>query len=373
MHPVVFGCSPRTHHRRASGLRRWARCGPIFVLLLGSGCAFTSRRIAYTPAELRAEVAQRTPELSPGDVVVPFEVDPRDVARARRALAGISHNAQVRPLVQALFSPAIFGLHYAPVVTATARETLRDYEGNCLSLASVFVGLARSLGFRAYYLDASARLSELSQETPGLVVNSGHITAAIEIADERWYLDFDRSIGHLRHFRVLDDLEALAHFYNNRGYERIEVARLSGESIDWEGAAKDFTIATRIEPSLARAWNNLGIALARLGHRTEAEAAYERAIATAPRLAAPYNNLGALYLGTSRPGAAVVLLRKAVELAPKSAHFHYNLGRALLASGDRLAAKKALERAADLRDNGAERLLGKIALYEKKYTAPPRR
>jgi tetratricopeptide (TPR) repeat protein len=348
----------------------------ITLVSLAPACSTTTgRRLVYTPNELRAEVARRAPDLPADSLVIPFEVDAEQIDKASRVVAGYAARGdQVRALVDAIFKSTAFNLHYAPVVTTTAGETLARHEGNCLSLASVFVGLARALGLKAYYLDASARVSEVTHRDPGLAVNAGHITAVAEIDSWRWYLDFDRSLGNIHSFRVLDDVEALAHFYNNRGYERMEMARLEGHAVDWEQAASDFIIAVRVEPNFARAWNNLGVAHARAGRLAEAEKAYRRAIAGDAKIAAAYNNLGTLYESERRLTEGVAALRQAVALEPNSAHTHYNLGRALLLSGQYAAGIASLERAAALRNDSAAALLNKLALYRTGPTlsAPPR-
>ena len=338
----------------------------LAAVCLVNGCAASPRpRVVYTPADLRATVAQRAPELTP-DLVIPFEVPPEAVARARRLVARYTARSdQIRALIDALGSSHGFALTYASVVTTSAAETLATHQGNCLALASVFIGLARALGLNAVYVDASARVSDLSQPTPGLVVNMGHITGMIQLDQRRWYLDFDQTLGGSPSLRVIDDLEAVAHFYNNRGFERIELAVADQKPVDWDEAARDFARATSVSPGFARGWNNLGIARARAGRLDEAEQAYSRAVEVDPKAASAYNNLGALYLSTGRIDLAIGALRRAVELEPERAFIHLNLGRASLLAHDLDAAKRELAEAARLRDSMARSLLTKLERYEE--------
>jgi tetratricopeptide (TPR) repeat protein len=327
-----------------------ACCG---VVSLGAGCATVSLRTTpLTPAQLRAEVIRRG--LDPAEVVVPFEVDDEAVARARRVVADQkSTGDKARALARALTAADGFGLVWAPVVTTPAAETLVSHRGNCLALASVFIGLARAVGLDAVYVDASARVRAVTQPTPGLVVDTGHITAMVPLPTTRWYLDAGAALGAGAKTREIDDLEALAQFYNDRGFEHIDRAMRLGETVDWNEMARDFDRATTVSPELAPAWNNLGIARAHAGQIDEAEAAYRRAIAVAPRSSAAYNNLGSLYLVTGRAGLAVPLLRIAARLEPKRAHVHRNLARALLEAGETEAAERELDRAASLGDAAA--------------------
>ncbi len=353
----------------------WRRSATALALrcvaaLAGQGCI---AKVAYEPADLRAAILRRAPELPPEAVVVPYEVDPQHVEIARRLTEPyMNPEDQVRALVEGMFSGAGFALGYAAVVTTTAKETLATRKGNCLALASVFVGLARALGMKAFYLDASARVSETSQLAPGIFVNTGHITAYVELSKkDRWYLDFDKSLAGVPHdFRVMDDMEATAHFYNNRGYERIDAALVQDQPADWAAASQDFAIAAHLLPHFGRAWNNLGIAHARLGQLAEAEAAYREAIDADSNSAAAYNNLGGLYLSEGRAKEALEVIREAVRLDPLGANTLFNLGRAQIANGDEKGGHATLERAAKLRDSNAERMLRKLDLYEHRGETP---
>jgi tetratricopeptide (TPR) repeat protein len=327
-----------------------------------SGCATTQAEARpMRPEELRAEVERRVPGLR---FEVPYEVDEADIARARGYVAGADLlGDRFRALVRSLFSPQGFGLSWAPISTATARETLATKKGNCLSLAAVFIGLARGVGLDARFIDASVEVSDITQPEPDLAVNEGHISAMIEYDRHAYYLDFERAGYIVRTFRVMTDLEAVAHFYNNRGYEKMELARYASTPTPWDSVAADFEIAAKLIPRFAVAWNNLGLAQTHLGRTAEAEAAFRTAIAANPSTGGAYNNLGNLLFRQGRLDEAVKALRVAVSLEPKAAHTHFNLGRALIAAGDVAAAERELERAQTLNAPGADALLEKLAIY----------
>jgi Flp pilus assembly protein TadD len=164
---------------------------------------------------------------------------------------------------------------------------------------------------------------------------------------ERIGLDFGM-MGSIAWYRVLDDLEALAHFYNNRGFELLEAAQDLDESA-WRLAERDFRIAVQIAPRFARAWNNLGIAAGHLGRQGEAIGDYRTAIANDPLLAAPRNNLGSLYLEQGRIAEAIETLAVASRLEPQGSHIQYNLALARLQAGDREGAAEGLRQAIRLR------------------------
>ncbi len=337
---------------------RWPCPVLAAVFVAAAGCAGTAR-VAYTPDELRAELARRSVPVA--EVVVPYELDPARAEWARRLVATARDDAtRVQLLTEALFDPEGLGLRYENGLTATAAETIERRAGNCLGLASVFIGLARAAGLQAWYMDASVRVSETRQGQADVAVNSGHVTAVVRVGERNVGLDFGR-LGPVQWYRVLDDVEALAHFYNNRGFDRIERAGAASAEA-WRAAEPDFRLAVRVMPELGRAWNNLGMAVARQGRPAEAAAAYRTAIARDPSLAAPWNNLGTLHLSLGRPAEAEEDLEAAARLDPTGSHIQYNLAVARLDRGDLVGAGRALRRALALRADypAARALLARI-------------
>jgi Flp pilus assembly protein TadD len=312
------------------------------ALVMGAaGCAAAQKQV-YTPAELRQELAGRA-GIPAADLVVPYELPPGALARARTLVERARGDGEkVEVLVKGMFDPAGFGLR-DQLTTTTGAEALRSGRGNCVALASVFIGLARAVGLDARYVDASGRVNETRRGDDGSTVHFGHVSAMVNTGNERISLDFAR-LGPYLWYTPLDDLEAVAHFYNNRGYELVDRAREASQSPDWAEAARQFRLAVAVKPGFARGWNNLGIAEARLGRRDEAMDHYRKASALAPAMAAPHANLGASLLQAGDPAAAAAELGEAARLDPKGPHIQYNLGLALLRSGDRDGAIEALRR-----------------------------
>lgn len=324
--------------RLIAGLALFALCG-------GTACA--TAKLVYTPDELKAEVARRVPGIPAAQVVAPFVIDAAPIAAARNGIGEQNTDlSRIQALLNQLFAPGGFHLRYSWGGTTSVAETLRSSEGNCLALAAVFVNLARALGLKAVYIDASTRVHE-TRYAGGWTVNAGHITALVTVGYERIGLDFGQ-MGPIVWYRIIDDLEALAHFYNNRGFELLEAAQDKDESV-WRQAEGDFRIAVQLAPRFARAWNNLGIAATHLGRPQESIEHYRKAIASDPELAAPHYNLGSLYLEQGLIAEAIEALEAASRLEPQGSHIQYNLALALLRSGDREGATAALRQAIRLR------------------------
>jgi Flp pilus assembly protein TadD len=296
-------------------------------------------RLAYTPDDLRQEVHRRAPGLPPSEVVVPHEITPAQGELARRLVGQAKSDEQsVRLLVEALFDHETPGSESAPPA-----------DENCVTLASRFIGLARAAGLKAFYMDASTRIHETRyRDDEGMTVDSGHISAVVQVGNDNLGVDFAR-LGRIRWYRIIDDLEALAHLYNNRGYAALESASGREGRAEWAQARRDFLLATQVAPQLAAAWNNLGLAAARLGHDDQALGYYRTAIDRDPKLAAPRNNLGSLQLRHGEVASAVRTLEEASELDPRAPHIQYNLATALLRAGDRERARLTYQRALRLR------------------------
>ncbi len=342
--------------------RGLAACVAVVALLGAAGCAGTTRQI-FTPEELRAELRARVQAVPKADQVVPYELPAGALATARRVTRHATSDPQrVELLISALFDPEVFGLTYEPSATTTGTEALASGRGNCVALASIFIGLARHVGLDARYIDASSRVHETRYGDDGSTVNSGHISAMVFTGNEKIGLDFEK-LGPFAWYRVLDDLEALAHFHNNRGYELVELAKEEGEPPDWAEAGRRFALATAIKPTFARGWNNLGIAASHLGRDDEAARSYRRAIELDPTMSAPHANLGAVHLRAGDLPAALEALEAAARLDPDGAHIQYNLAVALLRSGDRSGAVRALRRTLLLRGTypGAQALLERLS------------
>jgi len=337
--------------RHGRGVRGLAL--PVAVLAVVSACS-ARERVAYSPSELRASLVGNLPQGLRASLVVPYEVTAELVARAQQYTdsAGTEH-ARAQGLTRAISNHDQFGLRWERVTTTVARDTLAAGQGNCLSLTSVYVGLARAIGLTAYYVDASDRINSLQRDQE-LLVRTGHIIATVRTERGWSMVDFTGEVSNYRTFRVIDDIEALAHFYNNRGYERIATAHATGEAIPWVQVMRDFRVAIAVRPDFARAHNNLGVALARTGDDDAAEAEYLAAIWADEDFAAARQNLGNLRLRHGDYADAIRWYQVAIKLESENPYLRFHLGLAQYQSGDIEASVKSFERAIALKHDYLE-------------------
>jgi len=248
-----------------------------------------------TPTELRAEVGRRVPELERDAIPVLFEVDAAVVERVRVAMTPAQLDVdRIRQVVRLVTTDRGLGLRYDRGSLGTAAQSLERGTGNCLSLAAVLVGIARGLGWKAVFTEMSLREDELLYEAD-IAISEEHMGAKIKTGAATLYIDYSGRMSFRSRVRTVSDLRATAQYYSNYAYELLHDSHVAGEPTPWLEIARRFEIATRIEPDLAQAWNNLGVARSRLGDVEGAEVAYERAIALSSNLHSAARNLRLLH------------------------------------------------------------------------------
>lgn len=273
--------------RAAGSDRKSAARGPglaiLGLVLFGLACANAPapRRLAYASDAFREEVLARVPEIGAPLARPPFEIDAEIVERARDAIeAAPLGPPRVQALVDFLMKPEPegLGLVYDWSVSANATRTLELRRGNCFAMASVMVGLGRGLGWPIYYAEARPREPETLQfeEVRAL---SDHMVVLIVAKTVKQIVDFTGLLKEGYDVEPISDLRAYAHLVNNVSGQRVMNADRASSEAEWQAARQGFELATRIDPSLGRAWNNLGIVYRRLGRIEEARAAYQRALA----------------------------------------------------------------------------------------------
>jgi tetratricopeptide (TPR) repeat protein len=187
--------------------------------------------------------------------------------------------------------------------------------------------MSRSVGLQAHYLDASRVVREFGR-SGSVLVEYGHILVGVKIGPDITPVDFDGSAKEFNRFEIISDLDAIADYYNNVGYELSFHRREQGGFAN-QDVLRAFFLATRISPGFAKAHNNLGVAYGRAGRIADAARAYEDAIEADPLLPAPHANLAQIYMRQGRRKEALKHFEKAVRLAPDNSHYRYFLGRTL--------------------------------------------
>ena len=336
-----------------------ARRFPVPALTLAAslavGCASVPKRF-YTPDEMRAELEARVSTQMRDEIVIPFEIDDeirqlaRDVTRSAP-----TDGEKVRAIVDAITSLAGFSISYDWLSNKTAKEVFREGKGNCLAYTNLFVGMARAVGVEAVYADV--KFTERVTREAEIIVKSTHITAAVSVGSGSTLIDFTSNperkyIG----FKVIDDLEAIANFYNNQGFLYGYFTESASAGFDpQEKEMEMYRLALEILPNFAKSRNNLGVALRRRGRIDEAIEQYRLALEQDPRYVEARSNLGTAYYNQGLTEKALAEYRLASEYAGSDGYVHQRLGITLFRLGRYEEAikqfRKALSKEAELADS----------------------
>lgn len=325
-------------------LRTALRWAAVSTLLGALGCA-----TAGLHSVERSDLARtlRARGIDPSTLVLPYELTPEMKEWAHKTVSqGMPNEDRLRRLLQALLDPKGVALTYEGHYTATAAEAFAHHRANCLAFTNLFVGLARELGVPVFYLDVDD-IQKFEKEGD-LVVVSGHISAGFGAGRELKILDFTAAPAVSYHsIRQISDQTAIALYYSNRGGELLRGGK-HDEALAW------LRTATALDPDLARAWINLGVALRRTADLPGAEAAYRKALQIDPEAVSAYQNLASLLRLRGQVQEAEELLALTERLASRNPYNLLNLGDLSLAHGRLDEARGFYKRALRLYSTNAE-------------------
>lgn len=122
---------------------------------------------------------------------------------------------------------------------------------------------------------------------------------------------------------------------------------------EWTKAVSEFKKALKTDPTHAGAYNNLGIAYERLGHK-EVQTQFERAIQLQPDFTQAHFNLSRVLMKTGHNADAIAELQRTIQIDPNHMGALNMLGTALGRQQRFTEAQSVLERAVALNPNHAE-------------------
>jgi Tfp pilus assembly protein PilF len=322
----------------------------IGVLLALAGCT------TYEPIDTNRELEARVREQlgANRDIQIPFEIDDhiRELALLRVNPSGSEHR-RTTAILDFVF--ADLDLQYELVPTRNAIETFRARSGNCLSFVNLFVGIARSVHLNPFYVEV--RDLQKWSFRDGVVLSQGHIVAGMYVDGELRTYDFlPYQPKSYRDFDPIDDITAMAHYYNNLGAE----ALLAG---DLETAGRDLDIAVDLAPEFGKAINNYGVYLLRRQRVDDAIALYEKALEVDPTNVAMLSNLARAYQTAGDAMHADELLGQIEDSNQRNPYFFVYRGELALAQGDTATALDYMAQALRRDSNLPEVHVGLAKVY----------
>lgn len=346
----------------------------------------------WTTAALLAASALSSPSVPVPSAeqitAVPAELEARFQEQVIRK--SDSKDERLRLLIDFVLDEPGLGLEYDSGTTRTVAETYRSRKANCLSFTLLFVALAREAGLKTHIQEYEQVLIWYLQD--GLVFNSSHVNARVEVGFERHTVDVGRNVLVSRYRPVIiSDQRALAFFYNNRGVELMADG-------DMASARQHLEAALALAPNDPATWSNFGVLNLRTDDTQAALHAYTKALKLDSDHGAALANIVTLYQRIEQPKQAAKYLRKLQQVqladpfhqfmlaadyekrgdyAAAAAHYrrairlHYNeptfyagLARVYTQMGDVRRARRILARAEMLKDENTRRALQ--ARYEER-------
>lgn len=132
-------------------------------------------------------------------------------------------------------------------------------------------------------------------------------------------------------------------------YREFDAAQQLQDEQKYGDAIPAWKIAAAKDPTDARPWNNLGVALAGQGKFDEAIEAYRKSLSINPDSSQTHNNLGSALAERGEMNDAMEQIVKAIELNPDNGHAHINRGHLLeVQGGHREEAKAELQKGIEL-------------------------
>lgn len=140
---------------------------------------------------------------------------------------GYSRERRLQRLVEMIFDEHGLHLAYDPDATHTISETWQTRRANCLSFTLLFVTLANLAGIDAHVQEVAQVVSWY--QASGVIYSVGHVNAGIVLDGRSGTVDLDHSVLYdpLGPQRISRQ-RTLAHFYNNRGADRMAAGDTGG-------------------------------------------------------------------------------------------------------------------------------------------------
>ncbi|HVG08449.1 MAG TPA: tetratricopeptide repeat protein [Thermoanaerobaculia bacterium] len=298
---------------------------PLLLAALLAAAACVQYQDFDSAGHLRQQFSERVGPERSASIEIPYEITPElRAALEQRLRQAPSERSKINEVLRFIFED--LDLNYSLTPTRNAVQTYETKKGNCLSFVNLFVGVARELGLNPFYVEVTDYQKWNHRE--GMVVSQGHIVGGMYLEGELKPYDFlPYRAKAYRDFKPIDDLTAVAHYYNNLGAE----ALMAG---DLPTALRHLEVATAIAPKFEKGLNNMGVALARSGQYDKALEWYQKGLEIDPENPMILTNLTRLYQQTGRAKEADELLARLEASNESNPFFFVYQGEMALSRGE---------------------------------------
>ncbi len=173
----------------------------------------------------------------------------------------------------------------------------------------------------------------------------------------------DTAISHFERLLALDARQPGTLARDLRARTLSSLGLLYYEKNFLEDARTHFEEATRVDPSSAGSWNNLGLTLRRLDRESEAMSAFQQAVRLSPEDPSIVSNLASSFIGAEKWLEAVALLSEVTDKNPVDGLSWLNLALAQRGMGNIDGARESLARVLALDPENRNRLASQASTY----------
>jgi len=316
----------------------------LWLALLLTGCSVIRLELPFSSdSELEAQILSQQEDAFPDLDALALDQEIIDYLETHVTDRSSDYRIVDR-LQELLFTESYLNLQYDDQRTRTAVQTFADRQGNCLSVVSLYIAMARHLGVNAQYQTVRVRPS-WDRRGEHLVL-SQHINAIGRLDQNTQYVvDFtpEITLQQLTASRV-SDAQGRALYFNNLGVEALIANEL-------ELAVAYFRNALWIDAEQSIVWNNLGSTYSRMGDRNLAAYSYRKSFSLDRTNATAINNLVKFHTAEGDLETAQRYARAIERFNEGNPYFHYNLGNEAYAQGDFELARTHYERAIRRKDS----------------------
>jgi len=219
------------------------------------------------------------------------------------------------------------GFDYEGNKSLSANEAFRARRGDCMAYTNLYLGLARCLGVRAFFIHIDEARNYYERD--GMYFVSSHMAVGCAAQYYTVIVDFteQKSQYALALYNQVDDTTAAGLFYNNLAVDQM----LAGDLGHAESLLRYLLTAL---PNLKEAQNNLGVILMRQDRFEEALKLYQDAIMRYPDYQSLYTNAVQAAKGAGERELARELGAQGERFLKKDPFFIFNQALALYEKKD---------------------------------------
>ncbi|MBH1432791.1 tetratricopeptide repeat protein [Stenotrophomonas maltophilia] len=297
------------------------------------------------------------PRVPTPEEVFAIPADLRAMLQSQVIQRSYSRDQRLQALVEMIFGQHGLDLQYDANATYTVSEIWQQRRANCLAFTLLFVTLAREAGIQARVQEVGQVVSWYQDQDAGVVYSVGHVNAGVDVGGRFGTVDLDRNVLYDRRGPMpVSRARALAHFYNNRGADRLAEGDLAG-------ARGFFNAALAQDSGFAPVWNNLGVLDHRAGDNEAARQALVRSLQLDGRQDAALTNASALYRSLGLTAQAQALERRLKSVQREDPFAQYMLGTQAERAGQLDEAIRYYRQAVRLYDTAHQFHFGLARVY----------